>query len=125
MYNGEKLAHKEAYCLMQYQTIDKTETEILWNSRDGVTPFIITSRTGKEMRHVNWQSDVRVPYFQPAAGMRIFVDSTPELIKESLNAYMDKHCPDGFYGKNREEAYKSLEESWLHDGKAPWIKVVD
>lgn len=30
--------HAEAFCLMQYASKDGSEREIVWNSRDGVTP---------------------------------------------------------------------------------------
>jgi hypothetical protein len=118
--------HKEAFCLMTYRDENSTEEEVLWNSRDGVTPFGISSRIDKTktLYHVDWNKDLAVENYKPIIGMRIFVNATKELIKDSLNAYMDKHCPDGFYGKNREEAYKSLEKNWLHDGKAPWIVEV-
>lgn len=35
--------HKEAFCLMLYRGVESGEEEWLWNSRDGVTPFIIWS----------------------------------------------------------------------------------
>lgn len=52
-------AHQEAYCLMQYDADDGTETEVVWNSRDGVTPFGITLRSGKPATHARWGEDVR------------------------------------------------------------------
>lgn len=70
--------HKEAFCLMKYATDDGSEVEWLWNSRDGVTPFIIRSRTGKEMHHVDFHLDRPVPHYQPLDSERIFVDLTPE-----------------------------------------------
>ena len=36
-----KYKHAEAYCLMKYKCEKCGKTEILWNSRDGVTPFMI------------------------------------------------------------------------------------
>jgi len=62
--------HVEAFKLMQYA--DKLgNVEILWNSRDGVTPFGITSRAGREMFHINWQQDRYVPDHIPNVGDRI------------------------------------------------------
>lgn len=85
-----KYAHGEAFCLMKYQTQDGKETEFLWNSRDGVTPFSITSLTGNTMYHVEWKSDKCIPDYNPPKGMRIFVGATKELATPALNAYIDK-----------------------------------
>jgi hypothetical protein len=55
---GPGHAHVEAFCLMTYETKDGSVTERIWNSRDGVTPFVVYTRDGKtEMQHVRWQED--------------------------------------------------------------------
>lgn len=70
--------HKEAYCLMEYRCKACGISEILWNSRDGVTPLYIASRCcGGEAVHVNWQNDQCVPGFQPPLGSRVFRDISP------------------------------------------------
>ena len=124
--SGSKYQHREAFCLMQYRSDDGTEAEQLWNSRDGVTPFIITSRSGKRMTHVDWNSDECVPDFKPAKGMRIFVDATEELVTPALNEYVEKIFEDyhGGYWKTRKEAFKALLPGWLHEGQAPWLVTV-
>ena len=85
--------HIEAFCLMQYQDQVTREVEVLWNSRDGVTPFIIQSRKGNEAQHVNWQQDKCVPSFIPPPGMRIFVDASPKHahIRKAARDYVDKY----------------------------------
>jgi len=85
--------HKEAFCLMQYQDQITKEIEILWNSRDGVTPFIIKSRAGNESIHVNWQQDKRVPNYVPKPGMRIFVDASPKHahIRRAARDYVEEY----------------------------------
>lgn len=117
--------HKEAFCLMQYRSDDGTEAEVLWNSRDGVTPFCITSRNGKQMRHVEWRNDRCDPGFKPSSGMRIFVDATEDLVRESLMRYVEKIFTehDGGYWETRSDAYIALLPGWLHNGDAPWIVV--
>lgn len=69
--------HAEAFCLMTYRA-DDGEEEVVWNSRDSVTPFVITLRSGKEAQHVNWSHDTRVPDYTPPTGTRMFVDLTAE-----------------------------------------------
>lgn len=120
-----KFKHKEAFCIMQYRSQDGTEAEQLWNSRDGVTPFSITSRNGKSMQHSEWNKDECLPTFKPSSGMRVFVDATEELVRESLQRYVEKIFTEhsGGYWETREDAYAALLPSWLHDGQAPWIVV--
>lgn len=78
---------------MQYQDEVTGEIEFLWNSRDGVTPFVIESLNGNSARHVNWQMDRCIPDFVPDPGMRIFVDASPKHahIRESARDYVDRH----------------------------------
>ncbi|MCA1593067.1 MAG: hypothetical protein LC754_10535 [Acidobacteria bacterium] len=79
-------AQVEAYCLMRYATDDRSEEEVIWNSRDGATPFAITNRTGmKLMTHVDWHLDEQMaPDFVPPEGTRVFIDGdedgTPRLV---------------------------------------------
>ena len=89
----EGYQHKEAFCLMQYRDTVTGEVEVLWNSRDGVTPFIIESRKGNEAQHVNWQQDRCKPDFIPTPGMRIFVDASPKHhhIRSSARRYVDEY----------------------------------
>lgn len=67
---------------MRYESDDHTVVEYLWNSRDGVTPFIITAKDGKtQLSHTNWKQDERRPNHKPMPGDRIFVDLTEEQFK--------------------------------------------
>lgn len=71
-----KYRHPEAYCLMLYRCAAGHE-EVIWNSRDGVTPFIVQCRTCKtEATHVDWHRDTRAVNHRPQPGDRIFVDWT-------------------------------------------------
>jgi hypothetical protein len=84
----------EAFCLMSYATDDNREMEAIWNSRDGVTPFIVhSSRSGREMRHVDWHRDTYNPNHVPRQGDRIFVDITPEewerINREQIDRFWD------------------------------------
>ena len=69
---------------MRYESEDSRVVEFLWNSRDGVTPFIITAKDGKtELRHVRWQSDECRPSHLLQPGDRYFADLT----REAAQAY--------------------------------------
>jgi len=70
--------HAEAFCLMTYRSDDGTEEERIWNSRDGVTPFVIPLRSGKTAQHADWHADARVVEYAPKPGERVFVDLTME-----------------------------------------------
>ena len=39
--SNEEYKHAEAFCLMKYRCEKCGQAEVVWNSRDGVTPFII------------------------------------------------------------------------------------
>jgi len=70
-------SHREAFCLMKYRDKEGNE-EIIWNSRDGVTPFCVVSRQGHMAEHVDWKEDVRNEDYDPPPGSRIFMDLTLE-----------------------------------------------
>jgi hypothetical protein len=82
--------HPEAFCLMQYASKDGSERELIWNSRDGVTPFCILSRSSVEMQHVNWKQDRYVPQHLPRVGDRIFVDLTFERAIETQRQNVER-----------------------------------
>lgn len=71
-------AHAEAYCLMGYQSDDGTEQATIWNSRDGVTPLVVTLPSGRVASHVHWARDQYDPGHQPKPGDLVFTDLTPE-----------------------------------------------
>lgn len=106
--------HGEAFMLMRYRSDDGTELETVWNSRDGVTPFIISLPSGKQATHVEWSRDEYTgPNYQPEPGTRMFVDTTPE--------------------QARADAEKRVDDYWDHPEypmsgsgrtKAEWIEVL-
>lgn len=82
---------------MTYATDDGKIVERIWNSRDGVTPFIVMTRDGsKQMTHVEWNRDEYRPDHVPQNGDRIFADMTREVAR----AY----------------AVKRVERDWEHAG---------
>jgi hypothetical protein len=128
-----QFSHAEAFCLMQYASDDGCEIEFIWNSRNGVTPFSITSRRGTELRHVNWQADRKLPHFRPQPGSRIFVDMTPERARESAQKTVERwwNEPNGHWRQLAEEMGMTREYlvdlkaiEYLGDGHSPCLEVV-
>ena len=126
MKTATHFKHAEAFCLMKYRSEDGTEEEILWNSRDGVTPFMLRSKSGKMMLHVDWKQDEYRPDFKPKPGDRYYVSAARELCTPMLNEYVEKIFTEegGGYWKTREEAFEALLPDWLHNGEAPWVMTV-
>lgn len=84
--------HAEAFKLMNYRCEDCGRHEVLWNSRDGVTPFYIDCPgcgDGVSMRHVDWHLDRYAPLFIPSKGQRYFADMTRERAREHANRNAD------------------------------------
>jgi len=111
----------EAFMLMRYED-DIGNVEVIWNSRDGVTPFIVSSRAGRRMTHKNWHADVYAPDHEPQAGDRIFTDLTREELLEiekiNVNEWWDDeelpmkdHPVLGPLGKDGAAKYMA-NESW-------------
>lgn len=111
--------HAEAFCLMQYKDEVTGEVEIIWNSRDGVTPFAIQSPAGNEARHVNWDADQYAPDHVPRIGERIFMDRTEEdarrLAEKKVEAGWDRaELPLSQNFDSRQEAIEALTKSQGH-----------
>jgi hypothetical protein len=128
--------HPEAFCLMTYcevtgekDEINETcEKEVLWNTRDGVTPFFIGNKAEtRSMKHIDWSGDVRKKDHIPQPGDRVFMD----LSKEDYIAYtklkVDKMWDEGEFKmsdhfESKEQAIESLSSSWQEG--MPCVRVV-
>ncbi|KKN10370.1 hypothetical protein LCGC14_1037310 [marine sediment metagenome] len=78
----------EAFNLMTYECEKCLKKEVLWNSRDGVTPFIIRCRHCQgEAKHINWSGDLYAPKHLPKRGDRVFL-TMPSAINIILNKSM-------------------------------------
>lgn len=132
--NGFRLScfvHGEAYCLMFYECDEGCCHELIWNSRDGVTPFVISSRRGHQMMHTNWGLDVCIPEHKPCRGERIFVDATEKLVAPKARLHVDlfwnpraghKMMQETF--KTKDEAVKFFIKDWTKPG-SPWLLEVE
>ncbi len=120
-----KPLHAEAFCLMRYQNLRTGEVEVLWNSRDGVTPFCIPSRDGKdEMRHIDFKRDRFAPDHKPTPGQRVFVSITreraTEIAKARVELYWDNgECPMNKTFETKEAAVEALTRDFYGSGGEP------
>lgn len=73
----------EAFCLMKYRNEYDGFVEWIWNSRDGITPFVTqdirvdlrgSPPQHRTMLHDDWNEDVPIPNYIPPIGSRIFTD---------------------------------------------------
>ena len=77
-----KYNHAEAYCLMKYKCEKCGTVETIWNSRDGVTPFIINcEKCNGHMQHIDWNADERKTNYIPKIGQRVFIDMPVDYYK--------------------------------------------
>jgi hypothetical protein len=72
--------HKEAFCLMWYGCEECGHQERIWNSRDGVTPFVdlCPSCGGLTLYHSNFSADVATPDHKLHRGQRFWRDGTTD-----------------------------------------------
>lgn len=121
--------HKEAFCLMQYECEKCSKLEIIWNSRDGVTPFVVGCNCcDGSMEHVNWGMDEYVPNHYPHKGNRVFVDTSKQIteiyIRARIGLYWNHpEIPMSERFKTKEEALKALTADTNHEGE-PYIITI-
>lgn len=110
--NGRDYGYQyaEAYCIMKYRSDDGTEEEWIWNSRDGVTPFVVTLRSGKQAKHVDWHEDTCAPHYKPLVGSRMFVDLTRERSLEIARANAKRYWSEEAMSYNPQTEYASQED---------------
>jgi len=114
--NGD--VHGEAFCIMRYKCKDCGAIELLWNSRDGVTPFgIICRECGKSMLHVDWNLDLYAPKHLPERGYRVFMDMPREIAVIIEKVKIRQLWDAGEYPMKerwgtQEEALGALMEDW-------------
>lgn len=104
-----KPQHREAFMLMIYRSNDGAQLETLWNSRNGVTPFVISGRgeDAPHLSHVHWGLDVFAPAYVPNIGSRIFVDMTQERATFLADEYIARWWNDPETPMSK--AYESIE----------------
>jgi hypothetical protein len=102
-----KLKYPEAFCLVCYAPPDNKNGEILWNSRDGFVPPVITSPIDGQPMHRTAISFA--PAHQPVVGERIIVDMTEQ--RARALAAQDLERSERTDRATLEEMYPSREEA--------------
>jgi hypothetical protein len=115
---------------MQYQCEKCKTLEVVWNSRDGVTPYIIKCRRcNGEMSHVRWDQDDCFPTYVPYPDERVFVNTPKDVArlyaKMRIKLFTERRLASP---PEDEEAQKELEDSIMEDiygdGNAPWLITI-
>lgn len=110
--------HKEAYFLIKYKCKTCSSAEYIWNSRDGVTPFIVPCKTcSKEAYHGSWDQDQRIIQYDPPQRSRIFIDTPKEIHDFLLRVRINRQWEDGSYPMmvhfpSKSSAFKELEKDY-------------
>ena len=100
----------EGFDLMLYKCEKCLTIEVLWNSRDAVTPFCINCiQCDGMMQHAHWQLDVKKPDFKPPKGTRIFVTLTQKRCEELTRQRVDRMWDTGKYPMK--EGWNTKEEA--------------
>lgn len=83
--SDRRYLHAEAFCTMVYKCLSCGHEERIWNSRDGVTPFIVPCELcGGEAQHYDWRRlDKREPDHVLVLGERVFIDM-PEGVARAI-----------------------------------------
>jgi hypothetical protein len=113
--------YNEAFCLMLYQCKRTGHVIDIWNSRDGVTPFMCDI-DGEEYGHIAFSFDRRVPDFKPKPGMYIWRTATradgESVAKQEIAS---RGVPEGM---SVESFTDIIVNDVLHDGEGPWLEKV-
>jgi hypothetical protein len=110
--------HGEAFCLMTYVCEDCGHREIIWNSRDGVTPMGCPCPRCDHgsMWHSSWESMCYAPGHTPHKGQGVWID-----MPESFKPVIARMRTASFEGTEEERA--ALIEAIIEDLQpgTPWL----
>lgn len=113
--DGHRFGHAEAFMLMTYREVEGDSTLLVWNSRDGVTPFVINIGAKKYQHDIPLQQG---PFFdlpREHAVTHVWVTRTDAQVLEAWHRTMDKAVEMGKIDPDKAASMRdSLEvaESW-------------
>lgn len=114
--------HAEAFCLMHYECKACRHHEVIWNSRDGVTPFGLQcpSCSSLDLLHAYFGSDRYAPDHKPHHGQRVWVSMTKERALALARRSVLRHKKDG---PETERTIELVAEEFYRDGTAPDLRI--
>lgn len=144
-FTGQPLRHAESYALMLYANGRGDAVETIWNSRDGVAPFMLLedldeaedpeaaerdSSKLERLQHISWGGDAFAPFHVPNIGDRIFVDLTEDRARASAYRFVERWWSDSSSGPPLSESYSdraaaidALAAEYLRPGAPDVVKV--
>lgn len=88
--DGHRFGHAEAFMLMTYKEVDGEGSILVWNSRDGVTPFVINIGSKKYQHDIPRQQG---PFFdlpREHSVSHVWVTRTDAQVLEAWRRTMDR-----------------------------------
>lgn len=95
------MKHPEAFCVMKYKCEKCLSIEMIWNSRDGVTPFTIMCKCGGCMEHVEWKNDIKIS--------RVFISISTKEAEEIAVKRVDSIAKNQGVTHSKEERLNLIE----------------
>lgn len=113
--DGHRFGHAEAFMLMTYKEVDGDGQLLVWNSRDGVTPFVINIGSKKYQHDIPRQQG---PFFdlpREHAVTHVWVTRTDAQVLKAWHRTMDKAVEMGKFGPDKAASMRDnleIAESW-------------
>lgn len=113
--DGHRFGHAEAFMLMTYKEVDGDGQLLVWNSRDGVTPFVINIGSKKYQHDIPRQQG---PFFdlpREHAVTHVWVTRTDAQVLEAWHRTMDKAVEMGKIDPDKAASMRDnleVAESW-------------
>jgi hypothetical protein len=117
--------HVEAFCIMLYACNSCIHREMIWNSRDGVTPFSCQCPScGGTMSHTDFKKDRFAPDHQLHHRQKFWRDATPDDLIKNFEAQIKvMNITDQSYISQR------MTEITMQTGQyapgTPWLDIHD
>lgn len=117
MTTNQKFNHAEAFCWMEYfgkaNNGRGTISVRIYNSRDGVTPFILRCEQFEmDLQHVHWQGDIRNVEYLPKKGDLIWRDITKQDVEKMSKRVLEQRREElASYEAMSEEAFQEMVNS--------------
>lgn len=118
--------YPERFALMHYRCDSCRGLELVWNSRNGVSPFSIPCARCEEgiATHVSWEQDLRKPDWQLRMGQRFFRDGTPdeavEIMRKRIAVMQDL---DPLPQHRIDELLRDTKEGRVHEFRSGWPSI--